>query len=314
MLLSQAIDGFLIFKQAAGLRPRTLALYRHHLTQFVAWRGDRPLDDVNAAGINEFLIHLRTVYRPTRFGGDDRPLSSQSVYNAWTTLKSFTRWMRETFDFPDVMAGQVPRPKVTNAHPEPFTEVEVKALLSAVKPVKGPRATSGLYYLTDLRDRAIILTLFDTGIRAGELCRLTIGDAHLPTGQVAVQDGKGGDSRHVWLGKHTRPAVWRYLQERPDIDPARPLFASSTGDPLTPSALAKRLKQIGRRAGVAHVHPHRFRYTFALEYLRNGGDIFTLQTILGHRSLEMVRYYLRLAQADMEQAHRRASPVDHWLK
>jgi len=64
--------------------------------------------------------------------------------------------------------------------------------------------------------------------------------------------------------------------------------------------------------GVADCHPHRFRHTFAIEYLRNGGNVLALQASLGHSSLEMVRVYARVAQADLENGHRVASPVDNW--
>jgi integrase/recombinase XerD len=314
MQLSQAIDGFLLFRRAEGLRPRTLQLYRHHLDQFAAWAGDPPLEMIKTTTVSAFLAYLRDDYVPLRVNGDTGPLSSQSVYNAWTTLKSFTRWYSLTFDLPDVMSGQVPRPRVTNENQEPFTEAEVKRLLAAVKPRKGTRPTSGLYYATDLRDQAVILTLLDTGLRASELCALTVGDVHIQSGRVLVADGKGGKSRQVWIGAHTRPAVWRYLQERREFDPGAPLFSSSTGRALTRSALRKRLVAIGGRAGVPDARPHRFRHTFAIQYLRNGGDVFTLQALLGHATMDMVRRYLRLAAADVEQAHRRASPVDNWLK
>ncbi len=72
------------------------------------------------------------------------------------------------------------------------------------------------------------------------------------------------------------------------------------------------LQRLGKRAGIDHVHPHRFRHTFAIQYLRNGGDPYTLQMMLGHSTLEMVKTYLKLVQTDLDPSHQRASPVDNW--
>lgn len=77
-------------------------------------------------------------------------------------------------------------------------------------------------------------------------------------------------------------------------------------------ALRLVLKRAGERSGVRGVYPHRFRHTFATEYLRNGGNIYTLQSILGHSSLDMVRRYLAIVQADLDAQHRSASPVKNW--
>jgi integrase/recombinase XerD len=81
---------------------------------------------------------------------------------------------------------------------------------------------------------------------------------------------------------------------------------------LASSGLLQLIRRLGDRAGVNHAHPHRFRHTFAINFLRNGGNAFVLQMLLGHSTMEMVKRYLALAQADAQATHRRASPVANW--
>jgi site-specific recombinase XerD len=164
---------------------------------------------------------------------------------------------------------------------------------------------------TALRDRAIILTLVDTGMRASELCNLRIYDADLRNHQITVQ-GKGKKERIVAISPRTAQLLWRYRSSRPDAKPTAHLFVVRYDRPFNRTVLGRLLKRIGKRAGVLNVHPHRFRHTFAIAFLRNGGNVYVLQRMLGHSSLDMVKRYLAIAQADVQDAHRDASPVTNW--
>ena len=124
--------------------------------------------------------------------------------------------------------------------------------------------------------------------------------------------GKGAKERSVPFSPRTAQALWRYLSTRPDAENSEPLFSTHHKRKIDQTQLAKSLKALGAKAGVHNVHPHRFRHTFAIQYLRNGGDPYTLQKLLGHSTLDMVKRYLSLAQIDIDKAHKRASPVDNW--
>jgi hypothetical protein len=91
-----------------------------------------------------------------------------------------------------------------------------------------------------------------------------------------------------------------------------PLFTTGDGQPLTRDHLYNTITSIAARVGVENADVHRFRHTFAINYLRNGGDAYTLQILLGHTSMEMVRTYIQIAQSDIEARHLKASPVANW--
>ena len=97
------------------------------------------------------------------------------------------------------------------------------------------------------------------------------------------------------------------------VEDDEPLFVNAFGlHRLTGQGVLLLVKRLGKRANVSNVHPHRFRHTFAIQFLRNGGNVFELQNLLGHSDLEMVKRYVRLAQVDIELIARKASPCDNW--
>ena len=128
--------------------------------------------------------------------------------------------------------------------------------------------------------------------------------------------GKGNKERLIPIGKNVQRLLWRYISRyRPE--PVMPnsdlLFLTMDGRPLTKDRVDKIMTYYGRKAGLAGVRcsPHTLRHTAAVSFLRNGGDVFSLQRILGHASLEMTRRYCELADIDIKKAHTTASPVDN---
>ncbi len=321
LLLSKAIEGFISFKTAESLSNRTVDSYQRHLEKWLEYLGDKNVAKITTGELIKYFSWLRTEYVPHSFGGGKDRLSPKTIRNFWVTLSSFFTWASKEFKMPNPMKD-VPSPKFKNTPVEPFSQEEVQAMLKVCLYSREYKPSNRKNFVTKLpngyRDQAVIMVLLDTGLRAMELCSLHIKDANLKTGKIDILHGdeggaKGGKGRTVYLGKASRRALWRYLAEREDgNDPEAYVFLARYDHPFTPNSLRKLVISLGERANVKDAHPHRFRHTFAITYLRSGGDVFTLQALLGHSTLDMVRRYARIADLDVEKAHRKASPADNW--
>ena len=274
IVLSQAIDGFLNLDcSARHLSPHTIADYRNALNKFIAMQGDDNTRDITTADIARFLSRQN--------------VSTKTVLNYHIALSALWSWLvREGYAAENIVR-KIPRPRPRILAIVPFTETEIKAMLSSLR--RNPE-----------RDKAMLLLLLDTGLRVSELCGLQREDVDLHNQRVRVI-GKGDKERFVAFSPRTGAALLKALQAQPG-----PPF------PGNRSWVAHLISGIGKRAGVKGVHPHRFRHTFAISYLRNGGNPYALPEILGHTTMEMTRRYAKLAQIDLDDALRRASPVDRW--
>jgi integrase/recombinase XerD len=320
LLISKSIDGFLKFKTAEGLSQRTIASYEFTLKHWLKHIGDRSVSEIQASDLTGYLAWLRTEYKPVRFNGSNEPLSAKSIRNVWVTFRSFFGWLHVEFKYSNPSI-EIAAPKFQKCPVETFAKEDIEKILKACvfsrETKTEERKKFVMHRPSANRDQAIILTLLDSGLRATELCSLTINDIDLKTGKVTIRHGvmggaKGGKGRTVYLGKVARKAVWRYLAGREDGDDlSAPLFISRADRPFNKDSLRVLINRLGDRAEVKKTYPHKFRHTFAITYLRSGGDVFTLQSLLGHGSLEMVRHYAQIAEVDVEQAHRKASPADN---
>ncbi len=161
------------------------------------------------------------------------------------------------------------------------------------------------------RDRAIVITLYGTGLRIGELLRLRLADVNLDTGQIRVM-GKGKRERFVYVSATVHKVLFKYLWHWRPKRTSEHLFVHDSGRTLSRFYVEHRLHAYGRKAGITGVRcsPHTLRHTFAVEYLRGGADTFTLQRILGHSTLEMTRHYAEVSDGDVEIKQKMFSPAE----
>jgi len=158
-----------------------------------------------------------------------------------------------------------------------------------------------------------LLCLLDTGCRAGEFAAINISDVDLATGQILIRAGKGGKPRVVFLGSKSRKALASYLRHVGKREESAPLWITREYRRLSYSGLRDIARRRAKRASVPAPSLHSFRRAFALACLRNGMDIYSLQRLMGHADLTMMRRYLAQTSEDVRKAHQRSGPVDRFL-
>ena len=319
MKLTKAIEGFLLDFQAGGRSAGTVKVYRLALINLARFLDDPEVNQIRSENLKRFLLYLRNDYKPNRPGGCERPLSESAIDNHWKAIRSFWKWAEESLDCkrPD---NNLPRTKFQTPVIVPFKEGEVKAILQScayTREYDNPLSSKSYRTRrpTAERDTALILLMLDTGLRVSEIARLKIEHVDLQTGAVHILPHGSGQKtkpRVVYLGKSGKRAVWRYLANREETPGDEPLFLTHKGNPLRENQIRHLLRYLGERSGVRDCHPHRFRHTMAIEFIRNRGDVYSLQRILGHSTLTMCLKYLDLSRDDVAEAHRRASPADNW--
>lgn len=306
MLLHDALNGYWLEKRR-GFSRHTVSDYQvtfRRLAEFVG--SEAHIEHINTGVLRAFLNHLV----------DDFNLADKTLSNSWTALSSLWTWAEVDLGVPHVIRNRIKRPKYRRPQIETYTQIEVQAMLNACDNTgawvtRNGKETSSSRP-TGLRDRAIIMTLVDTGLRASELCELRIDDYETDSGELFIRQGKGDKERVVFASETTRKAIWKYLSTRSKPKPAEPLFATRTRGKIDRNALRHSIQSTAARAGVRKATVHRFRHTFAVNFLRNGGNMLALQEMLGHERLDTIRIYVKLASTDLRDAQQRASPADNW--
>jgi len=305
--LKSLIEGFKLSCQTENKSPKTIEWYTCFLERFLQFLQlnihPTRVNEIDKNHIRSFILYLQ---QQAKTPHTDKPLSSSTVQGYIRTLKVFFSWLlREEYIESNPMT-RIPVPRAPVRVVNTFNHEHINKLAALCHTSNG----SGYRNLT------IILLLLDSGIRVNELVNIDISDLDLTEGYIKIRRAKGNKERLVPVGSIVQKSLWKYINQyrpQPLTRKVTALFLSEHGLPLTRSGIQQMLRRSGRTAGVTGVRcsPHTFRHTFAKYYLLNGGDIFSLQKILGHSSLASVRIYINLFAADLKKQHQHFSPVDN---
>jgi len=293
------IDVYLLRCEVEGKSPNTLKAYGETLRRFAAVA----MEEGFAGDVSRITpAHLYS------YLGRFTHHSLESRHRYFREVRCFFNWLVTAGYLQETPFRSLRNVRLPQKIVQPFNGQEIARLLACCDPET----------IAGGRDRAIILTLLDTGVRCSELMQLTLGDLDLEAGRLRVLHGKGNKQRVVPFASRCRDALERYLEVR-GRDPG-PLFLVTSagahrglrpGVALRSNGLKQMLRRRGGEAGVTKVHAHRFRHTFATWAIEQDARELDVQYLLGHSSPDMVRRYT--STYNSEQAARRHaafSPAD----
>jgi len=266
-----AVEGFILDRRATQRSGDTIEWYEQKLGRLVKDLGDPAVGVITPRMLREWLVGL--------------PVSAHTLHGYYRALRALFGWLEVEEDLPNPIK-KVKAPKVPKQVKERLGAEDVRLLLNACK---------------SLRDRALVILLYHTGIRAAEVRGLKVADLHLKEGYLVVL-GKGNKQRQVPVSGQAASAIWKWLasSKRPE---SPWVFPTRAGTQMSYATLRDITRRLEERTGI-HCNPHKFRRSFATQYAGEG-NLFALQKIGGWESLEMVRHYANLNPEQVKKDYRR---------
>lgn len=275
-----------------GLARNTLESYRRDLSQFADWVEKRGQDLLGIArgDLEQYLAHKSPASKP------------RSVSRLIASLRRFYRHQLREGAIKQDPTLQLDSPKLPRSLPKSLTEEDVEALLNQPDDSQ----------MLGLRDRAMLETLYATGLRVSELVNLKVSEVSLSEGVVRAT-GKGSKTRLVPLGEEALDWITRYIKEaRPQIlngQLADSMFVTQRGEAMTRQMFWYLIKRHARQAGITkHISPHVLRHAFATHLLNHGADLRVVQMLLGHADISTTQIYTHVARERLKSLHAQHHP------
>jgi len=294
--------GFLTYMGVKGQSPHSVRTCKATLSRFIRWCEERGV--TRPAQVDRPLVehYQRCLFHHRQTSGE--PLTSRTQQFLLIPLRLWFSWMVRQGYLPYSPAAELELPKVARRLP--------KAVLSA-KEAEAVLAQPDVSTPVGLRDRAMLETLYSTGIRRMELSRLTLQDVDRERGTLMIREGKGRKDRLIPIGERALAWIAAYRERaRPELvylQDDGTLFLSATGKRMRPETLTKVMGDYVAAAGIGKEGAcHLFRHTMATLMLENGADTRYIQAMLGHASLETTQIYTKVSIRKLKDIHTATHP------
>lgn len=275
----------------------TIKNYDHYLKRFMEWAGDINPKDIDLSMVRKYRLYLSRWSDPKT----KKPLKRITQNYFMIALRAFLRYLARI----DVATLSAEKVELGDSEPRPLKildDSQLKQLLEAPDPSKKD----------GIRDRAILETLFSTGLRVSELSQLNQDTINLDRREFGII-GKGGKERVIFISDAAANWLEKYLMVRKDT--FRPLFVRFQGkvDPtnngeamrLTTRSIERIVEKYVKRLGLSvKATPHTLRHSFATDLLINGADIRSVQEMLGHSSIQTTQIYTHVTNAHLKDVHK----------
>ena len=307
--IAKLVTHFEMSNRADGKSPKTIIWYRDILKLFLRYlkdnRHSNSIEEFNIENARNYVLYLRS---RNKFGRSTNPqvqhsgLSPETVRGHVRGLKAFFSWLYREEYVDENRLRNLKSPKAPEKLIEPLTDQEISQITSSINQ-ESP---------TGSRNHAILVTALDSGLRASEIANITLEHLDLKGGYAKVM-GKGSKERIVPIGDYVKMTLWAYIDKvrpEPTVVGCDNLFLSPSGRPITANTIKLVFSRLAKTSKVTRLHAHLARHSFSINYLLNGGDIFSLREILGHTTLEMVNHYLHFTRSQLTAQHHKYSPMD----
>jgi len=281
------VEQFLKAKKAENKAKGTIDYYRKRLkgfTDYLETQEVKYISQINSNLIRDFLLLL-----------GERGHNEGGVHGFYRPIKVFLKWYWDEEEIEGRNPiDKVKAPRVPQESIQGISREEFNSLLEECK--------SGFY---GERNKAILLTLYDTGIRASECCDIRLENLNLVDNSILIEQGKGRKPRYVFFGKATKKQLRKYLKFR---ETGNYLFTSKAGERIDYETLRAIVRRLALKAGIEGIGLHDFRRAFCLNLLQAGVPEITIARLMGHTTTQLIGRYARQTTTDLMNSYK--SPLD----